>query len=406
MINITNKKECSGCTACASICPHSAIEMNPDVLGFKYPEVDKNKCVDCGLCDKVCAFKDNYDKTLNLPEPIAYAARHKNMYEIKKSRSGAAFIAVSDWILENGGCVYGAGYKGHFVVTHKRATTKEERDEFRGSKYVQSDLSGIFKQVKDDLRQGLIVMFSGTPCQTSGLNAFVGKSLRENLYLVDLVCHGVPGPFMWRDYLKYIEKKYNRDIIAVNFRDKEHYGWSDHKETFRFAGCSGFKTSTIYTYAFYQHIALRQSCAVCHFTNLIRPSDLTLADYWGSERTDANFNADDNGCSLLLCNTEKGKVLFESVKNQMNVIPAMLENVMLPNLEHPSIFHKDRLNFEQDYEKYGFEKTMKRHSLMGWKYCVNCIKRKIIHCVIKIIGKKGVDVIKKIKPGSSAFVFQ
>lgn len=405
MINITNKKECSGCTACASICPHSAIEMKPDVLGFKYPEVDKNKCVDCGLCDKVCAFNDNYDKSLNLSKPFAYAARHKDMIEMMKSRSGGAFAAISDYILEKGGIVYGAGYSGHFVVTHKRATTKEERDEFRGSKYVQSDLTGIFLQVKEDLKNGLTVLFSGTPCQTSGLNAFVGKKLRKNLYLVDLVCHGVPGPYLWRDYLDYLEKKYNQKIISVDFRDKVHYGWSAHKETFCFAENLGFKTFSYYTYAFYQHIALRQSCGVCYFTNFVRPSDLTLADFWGVENTDASFNADDKGCSLVLCNTEKGRDLFDLVKNDMTVIRAKIENIHIPHLEHPAVFHKDRLNFEQDYEKYGFEKTMKRHSLMGWKYCVNCIKRKIIHCVIKIIGKKGVDVIKKIKPGSSAFVF-
>lgn len=170
--------------------------MPPDVLGFKYPEVDKEKCTDCGLCEKVCAFNDNYDKSLNLSEPIAYAARHKDMSEMMKSRSGAAFVALSDYVLDNGGLVYGVGYTGHFVVSHKRAITKDERDEFRGSKYVQSDLTGIFKQVKEDLKNGLMVMFSGTPCQTSGLNSFVGKKFREKLYLVDIVCHGVPGPKM------------------------------------------------------------------------------------------------------------------------------------------------------------------------------------------------------------------
>ena len=361
MINITDKKNCCGCTACASICPHSAIEMKPDVLGFKYPEVDKNKCVDCGLCDKVCAFNVNYDKSLNLPDPIAYAARHKEMSEIMKSRSGAAFVAVSDWILENGGVVYGAGYKGHFVVTHKRATTKEERDEFRGSKYVQSDLTDVFKQVKDDLKNGLTVMFSGTPCQTSGLNSYIGKKLREKLYLVDIVCHGVPGATMWRDYLDYLEKKYNREIMAVNFRDKEHYGWGAHKESFLFADFTNFTSFTSFTHIFYQHIAFRMSCGNCHFCNLIRPSDLTLADYWGWQRTDNQFNADDKGCSLVLLNTEKGKELFETVKDKMNVIPAKIENIMQPNLEQPSVFHPKRLDFERNYEKHGFLYILKKY---------------------------------------------
>ncbi len=385
MINILDKKDCCGCTACASICPHSAIEMKPDVLGFKYPEVDKYKCVDCGLCDKVCAFNDNYDKSLNLPEPIAYAARHKEMSEIMKSRSGAAFVAVSDWILDNGGVVYGAGYKGHFVVTHKRATTKEERDEFRGSKYVQSNLTGIFKQVKDDLKNGLTVMFSGTPCQTSGLNSYVGKKLRQNLYLVDIVCHGTPGANMWRDYLDYLEKKYKREIIAVNFRDKEQFGWRAHKESFLFAGFTSF---TSFTYLFYQHIAFRLSCGNCHFCNLHRPSDLTLADYWGSERTDANFNADDKGCSLVLLNTDKGIELFESVKNKMNVIPAKLENVMQTHLQKPSDVHPKRLDFECDYEKKGFAYVMKKYGTEPLYKRVYGFVRKCGGKVLRKIGLK------------------
>jgi len=234
MIQIKDPKDCCGCTACASICAHNAITMEPDALGFLYPKVDKTKCVECGLCEKVCQFNDNYDKSLNLSQPVAYAARHKDMDEIMKSRSGAAFVAISDYILEKGGVVYGAGYKDHFRVAHKRATTKEERDEFRGSKYVQSDLTGVFRQVKEDLKNGLTVLFSGTPCQTSGLNAYVGKRLRDNLILVDIVCHGVPGPFLWRDYIAYLEKRQRDEIVVVNFRDKELFGWKAHKECYQF----------------------------------------------------------------------------------------------------------------------------------------------------------------------------
>ena len=232
MINITDRSKCCGCTACANVCTHDAITMEPDTLGFLYPKVDEAKCIDCGLCDKVCAFNDNYDKSLNLPVPDVYGARHKDMDEVMKSRSGAAFVAISDYILEKGGVVYGVGYKDHFRVAHKRATTKEERDEFRGSKYVQSDLTGIFRQVKEDLKDGLTVLFSGTGCQCAGLNAYIGKKLRNNLILVDIVCHGVPGPYMWRDYIAYLEKKYNDIIIDVDFRDKKKFGWKAHKETF------------------------------------------------------------------------------------------------------------------------------------------------------------------------------
>ncbi len=239
MIHITNPADCCGCTACASICAHDAITMKPDALGFLYPEVDMGKCTDCGLCEKVCAFNENYDTSLNFPEPIAYGARHKDINEVMRSRSGAVFVAISDYVLEKGGVVYGAGYTDHFRVIHKRATTKEERDEFRGSKYVQSDMNTVFCQVKEDLKKGLIVLFSGTPCQTSGLNSFIGNKLRKNLILVDLVCHGVPGPYLWRDFIEYLEKKEGAAITWVNFRDKELFGWAAHHETFKFENRGG-----------------------------------------------------------------------------------------------------------------------------------------------------------------------
>lgn len=173
------KTDCCGCTACESVCPHGAIRMVPDTFGFLYPEVDDSLCVDCGLCEKVCAFHGDYDRSLNRVKPLAYAAKHKNPEEIAVSQSGAAFVALSDFILSQGGVVYGAGYTGHFRVVHKKAETRAERDEFRGSKYVQSDMNTVFGQVREDLNNGSLVLFSGTPCQTAGLNSFVGKRLRD-----------------------------------------------------------------------------------------------------------------------------------------------------------------------------------------------------------------------------------
>lgn len=213
--------------------------MKPDALGFLYPNIDASKCIECGLCDKVCAFNDGYETPDNFEQPLTYGARHKNMAEVETSRSGAAFIALSDHILNKGGVVYGAGYADHFRVVHKRATSKDERDEFKGSKYVQSDLRGVFHQIRTDLKNGLTVMFSGTPCQTAGLNSYIGRKLRENLILVDIVCHGVPAPGVWDAYLSYLEKKMGSSISWVNFRDKQKFGWTAHKETFKFVKGGG-----------------------------------------------------------------------------------------------------------------------------------------------------------------------
>ena len=382
MIQITDKSQCCGCTACASICAHDAITMQPDVLGFLYPVVNKDKCVDCGLCEKVCAFNDHYDTSLNLDKPLAYAARHKDMKEVETSRSGAAFIALSDYVLEQGGVVYGAGYTDHFRVVHKRAVTKEERDEFKGSKYVQSDLTGVFRQVKQDLKDGFTVLFSGTPCQTAGLNSYIGKKLRANLILVDIVCHGVPGPYIWRDYIAYLEKKQGDKICWVNFRDKQEFGWKAHKETFKFVNGGG-KMS--FTYLFYQHIMFRRSCGICPYTNTKRPSDITIADFWGWEKTDPDINKDDKGVSLVLVNTEKGKELFEKVKDKMNVIPAELENCLQPNLQHPSTIHSQSEKFISDYQRKGFEFVMKKYGTEGWKKRIRKLMWKMKNSIRKIV---------------------
>lgn len=380
MIEIKDPADCCGCTACASICAHEAITMKPDALGFLYPEVDKEKCVDCGLCEKVCAFNDHYDTSLNLEKPIAYGARHKDMNEVETSRSGAAFIAISDYILEQGGVVYGAGYADHFRVVHKRATTKEERDEFKGSKYVQSDMTGVFRQVKKDLRDGLTVLFSGTPCQTSGLNSYVGKRLRENLFLVDIVCHGVPSPYMWRDYIAYLEKKQGSPIVWVNFRDKQKYGWAAHHETFKFK-TGGGKMS--FSYLFYQHIMFRKSCGKCHFANIKRPSDITLADFWGIEKISPNFNKDNKGCSLVFLNTDKGKLLFDKIKDRMDVIPVTIEDSLQPNLCKPSKLPYKRDVFERDYARFGFKYVYYRYGNVGMFYKLKMYKNKLMNIIKK-----------------------
>ena len=383
MIQIKEPADCCGCTACASICAHDAIEMCPDAMGFLYPVVDIDKCIDCGLCEKVCSFNDNYDTSLNLLIPNAYAARHKDEEEVKTSRSGAAFIAISDWILERKGIVYGVGYTDFFRVVHKRAIARKERDEFKGSKYVQSDLGSVFRQVKQDLKDGQLVLFSGTPCQTSGLNAYVGKKLREKLFLLDIVCHGVSGPYLWRDYLTYLEKKQGDTIQKVNFRDKQRFGWSAHHETFEFA-----KSGNIaFNYLFYQSEMYRYSCGKCHFCNTIRPSDITIADFWGWEKTDADINKDDKGVSLVLVNTEKGRHVFDAVRPAMYVIPAKLENCLQPNLRYPTRLHPKRMEFEREYQAKGFVYVMKRYGNVGWKSEVTTLGKRIKDKLKRVINR-------------------
>ena len=376
MISIIDPQECCGCTACQSICPQDAISMKPDDLGFLYPVIDKSKCSRCNLCSKVCSFNKNYKKN-EVDEIGVYAVRHKNITEIENSRSGAMFIAITDYIIDNGGVVYGAGYKGHFIVTHKRATSRKERDEFRGSKYVQSELNDTFKRIKDDLKAGLMVCFSGTPCQTSGLRSFLDTTRTDStsLITVDIVCHGVPSPYIWRDYLDWTEKRHKGIADTVSFRDKQGAGWAAHKESFTINGKKIY--STTYAELFYKHTMLRHSCHICHYANTTRPSDITIADFWGWERVDTDFNKDDKGISLVLLNSQKGKELFENVKYTIDFIKTEIGLAMQTNLQQPSTVSPQRMDFERDYKQKGFEYVLRKYNRTGKSNKIEEIIRKI-----------------------------
>lgn len=374
--------ECCGCTACENICPKDAITMQPDVLGFLYPHIDEEKCIDCGLCMKVCAFSSQYKTSNNFNSPTAYGARHKDEKQVESSRSGAAFIAISDYIIEQGGVVYGAGYTQHFKVTHKRATTKTERNEFKGSKYVQSDLNNIFQLIKCDLQKGLPVLFSGTPCQNAGLASFIGEKLRSQLFLVDIVCHGVPSPAIWHDYLSYLERTNSSKILEVNFRDKQRYGWKAHKESFILENGKPLLTKG-FTDLFYKHIILREACGKCPYTNLRRPSDITIADFWGWEKTKNTINNDDKGLSLILCNTPKGEELFQNCSEDLNFFPVRAEDCLQPNLIHPTAINPRTKKFIKDYRKKGFafvyrkyrKKTSKEKVLKAYANLKKVVKK-------------------------------
>lgn len=381
-----HKDDCCGCTLCSTVCSKQAITMKPDVMGFLYPDIEDSKCIDCGKCVRFCNFKEDYKTPFALDKPIAYGGRHKSLDEVAKSQSGAAFVVLSDYILSQGGVVYGVGYKDFFRAAHKRAATIEERDEFRGSKYVQSDMSGIYEQVKADLQEGRKVMFTGTPCQVAAVASYIGdKELRANLFLMDIVCHGVPGPFMWRDYLHFLESKENQKLTSVNFRDKKYKGWHAHVESFTFEHT--YTYTYTYTYLFYSHINLRYSCGQCPYTNFRRVSDVTVSDFWGVEKSKAaRLGADNKGCSLFLVNTEKGKLWFDSVKPSLDFIAVDLDECIQPQLLHPAKLHKKRNKFEEDFTKYGFAYVRRKYGNVGINRVINKAKS-ILRPVVNILRK-------------------
>lgn len=380
-----HKDDCCGCTACASACPRQAITMKPDALGFLYPEIDEDRCIDCGRCVKVCAFRPDYDTPFRLQDGIlAFAGRHHDPAEVEKSQSGAAFVALSDYILGHGGAVYGVGYAEGFTPVHKRATTAQERDEFRGSKYVQSNMAGILAQIKEDLKAGRMVMFTGTPCQTAAVSSFFGKSpLRQQLFLMDIICHGVAAPAVWKDYVNFLES-HHQPLAAVNFRDKKYGGWHYGDETFTYTN----GTTQIYHYHFYSLINLRYSCYHCHFTNYRRTSDITVSDFWGVEKSCAAHLGEDNkGCSLFLVNTQKGQEWFNQAKHELDYLPVPLDQTGQLHLRQPAIMDKRRAAFERDYAARGFAFVRKKYGEVGINYYKAWTKRKIAKWIYLPIAK-------------------
>lgn len=392
MVNITDKKNCCGCSACSIVCPFDAISMVPDSMGFNYPEVNLDKCRDCGACDRVCSLQGNHEHKSEFSTPTILAARHKDEAELMKSRSGALFSGLSDVILSQNGTIYGAAFDSCFRVKHIRATTQEDRDLMRGSKYVQSDITGIFALVKQDLENGLPVLFSGTPCQTASLDAFLKcQHVDESKLLkVDIVCHGVPAPNVWRDYLKYIEKKYKDRIIKADFRDKDHHGWAAHLESFLLEK-KGWISRKSYTYLFYKHIMFRPVCAECRYSNLNRPSDITLGDFWGWENDIPDMNIDDKGISLVLVNSPKGMSFISRIKEEYDIRTIESLTYIQPNLKAPSVFDPNWKQFEAEFSGRGFEYIAKKYGDLGVNYLVKrfCQKaRTAIRLVCKKIGLK------------------
>lgn len=372
MINITEKKNCCGCTACESICAHNAITMHPDALGFLYPVADATKCVECGLCEKVCQFKNDYKRYDNYDDPKVFALRLKDEEHLLRSQSGGTFWGIAQHFIDNGGVVYGAAFTETWRVTHQKANNIGELEKLRMSKYVQSDMRGVYKQVRDDLRQGLTVLFSGTACQVAGLKAYIPQKLHGNLICVDIVCHGVPSPRVWEDYIAYLEKRYKSRILKACFRDKR-FGWHGAKETFRFENGKEITRRTSNS-LYFSGISMRESCANCKFTNLKRVGDITVGDFWGIPK-DSPYEKDKKGLSLALINSDKGEELFNKVKELYIVEESNTTDCLQPQLQYPSKISPLHSNFAKDYANNGFLFIAKKYGDMGWRFH----KRKIIN---------------------------
>ena len=351
MPNLAAKNYCSGCTACYSVCPKSAIVMRADTEGFVYPTVDAAKCVECKLCEKACP-------SLNREQPrepiVVYAAQAKDDDLRMKSSSGGVFSLLARKVIEHGGIVFGAGFDlRDWHVQHKPASNEEELGELRGSKYVQSEIGDTFAAVRRELEKSRKTMFVGTPCQVAGLRKYLLLSLppalQDNLLLVDVVCHAVPSQLAWRKYLDGKVAKYGHGtyINHISFRKKD-FGWKRYALALDFANGKGYRGplgEDSFLNGFLAELFSRPSCHCCSCRELRSGSDLTLGDYW---RVGDRFTSmdDDIGTSLLIVNTRRGEALLELISEELEMSKSTFEDAKVVN---PSIVKSKMPNEKRDW---------------------------------------------------------
>lgn len=381
-MNVKNLEKCCGCGECKFICPTNAISFTQNNQGFLYPSVNEKKCVDCSACVKRCTFNKEFIST---DEIKSFAVKHKNQEIRAQSRSGGVFTALTDYVIKNNGVVYGCALQNFNTAVHIRATNKEERDNFRKSKYIQSDNTNVYEQIKKDVKSGLYVVYSGTSCQVNAVKDYLKDLDLSKVFFIDVVCHGVPSPKIWQDYLKYVNPK-NKKIKNVEFRDKDKFGWEAHFESVTFSD-GEYYSSNIYTTLFYSHLILRKDCFSCPYKHIYHPSDITIADCWGIKQNNPDFD-DDKGVSLVILNNKKGEKLFESVKNDLVVLSIDINNFLQTPLANNWEKPKNIDDFWQYYYTHSFKKVVKKFIPEQKK--VSFWRKIIIKCklVLKKIKRK------------------
>lgn len=349
---VTDFEKCTGCGACVQACPKQCIHWQSGAFDFRYPQVDQAACIGCGACDRACPIDIKREKST---VQHVYAAIHNDSEILRQSTSGGAFSSIADHVLRQGGVVYGCSWEPGMQVQHIRVQDKVELAKLRGSKYVQSDTKNCFVQAREDLLQGKQVLFSGTPCQIAGLRTFLGREY-DNLWTVDVICHGVGSQAYFDKYLTYTEKRLG-SVSELHFRDKRYAGWAIGG-----AIVAGGKTKPYYDYNHYYYFYFlrgdiyRSSCYQCAYAGTNRPSDFTIADFWGVEAIGIDLDTE-NGCSLLMANNEKADRLLRALPN-LTLREVRIEQAVRMNaqLQHPSKPSPVRDALEMQYRTMTAEK--------------------------------------------------
>ena len=387
-IRILPKERCCGCAACLNSCPVNAIGMEENEDGFLYPQVNEEICIHCGKCVRTCpeltpAFK-------NKKEPECFAAYAEDEIRMKSS-SGGIFTLLAEAVLKQGGCVCGVVLDENFSAEHRIISTIEELEKMRGSKYVQSRVGTVYREIKGLLQEGKQVLFGGVPCQVAGLKGFLNKEY-ENLLTVDVVCHGVPSPGVFQ---KYRTETYGKNLADFQFRTKEFGHNCNHCIATLKNGkrVVGNRENVAYERAFHSSLMLRSSCGECTFAPAPRQGDLTLGDFWHVEKYNPDF-ASAKGVSLVLLNSEKGEKIWKKIRPLLKFCePVPLEFTLKHNRFRSKIrIPEGREKFFEENKKQSFRKAVETAS--GQKFSKKAAARQWVK---RMLPEKVIKTAKKLR---------
>lgn len=360
MIELRNKNDCCGCHACYNICPVKAISMKEDEEGFLYPEINGDLCINCGKCERVCP---NIKKFKLSENSQVYACYIKDFGKRLESASGGFFSLLAEYVLDNNGLVFGAAFDNNWNLNHIMVNNKKDLIGLKGSKYLQSCIGDTYEQAKMSLDNDKLTLFSGTPCQIQGLKKYLGKEY-ENLITVDLICHGVPSPLVWKKYLD----EFNEGRKLVYFRQKD----KEKNNSLVYIYDDGFEKSERYDKnsfikGFINNLYLRLSCYDCKFKGIEKCSDFTLGDFWGLENYDSKFY-DKYGISAVIVHTNKANKLLKTLNNKLNIKKSNIGMLLPCNqyLEKSVVLTHKRKKFFKKWNQSGVINTIEKLSKISF----------------------------------------
>lgn len=366
------KDACTGCKLCGDVCPKDCISFSEDLEGFLYPVVSCDSCIECGLCSRVCPA---LNVSQNHKTDIVLSAFASDVSVKESGSSGGLFFLLASSVLRNGGVVYGAAFDEHLTLKHQRVDNIRDLRLLCKSKYLQSNCEGAYNKIKTDLSAGHTVVFAGTPCQCQALRNFIDEKKSKNLLLIDFVCHGVPNQKLFDENLEWTAKKYGR-VRGVEFRYKGKN--VKHPQTLRMTyEINGKEKSMLrmhyqdpYYFGFQKHLTLRPSCYQCQWAKPERCSDITLADFWGIEKTGFGLNSKD-GVSCVLLNTEKGSVFFSHIKAEIGGVNEFAIEFAVANNEclgSPTKKPTNREKFFNDWRNMGYDAVVNEYLIPKHKW--------------------------------------